>query len=68
MNKLSDISGYESRKFLSVKDALNYYRLGRGCLYLVAEKADAIRRIGKRVLIDRETIDAYIDENHNIHA
>lgn len=66
MNKMPDITDFESRKYLSVSDAKSYYRLGRSCLYMVSEKADAIRRIGKRVLIDREKLNAYIDENHDI--
>lgn len=39
------------------------YPLGRDALRNLAEKADAVRRVGKLIFYDTELIDNYIDKH-----
>ena len=49
-------------RYMSVNNAMIYTGLGRNTLRKLAEEADAIRRVGKRVLIDKIKLDEYIDK------
>lgn len=64
MRKMSMTKDIPNQKYLSVEDARTYYQLCRASIMKVATEADALRRIGRRVLIDRARLDTYIDGNH----
>lgn len=51
----------DSAPCLRVKDALQHYPVSRGQLMKLAEKANAVRHIGRTVLIYRPAMDAYIE-------
>lgn len=51
----------ENATYLRVKDALQYYPISRAYLMKLAEKANAVRHIGRTVLIYRPAMDAYIE-------
>ena len=53
----------EKKRLLSNKDLQKYVSLGKSRADLLAQKASAKRRFGKRVLYDRELIDEYISQN-----
>lgn len=62
MNKSAIPTDIKNQKYLKVEpDGTLYYQIGRTTLYNVAKRAGAIRKIGRRVLIDKETLDAYLD-------
>ena len=50
-----------NQKLLIVDDAQIRYQFGHGKLMEEAEKAGAIRKIGRSVRIDREVMDKYVD-------
>lgn len=47
-------------KYYTVQDACQDLRICRNTLMKLAERADAIRRIGRRVLIDMDAIDEHL--------
>ena len=49
-------------RMLSMKEAMNYLRLSRNTTRAFCVKANAIVRIGGRVLIDKFALDKAIDE------
>ena len=50
---------------LRVKDALQYYPISRAQLMKLAMRANAVRHIGRTVLIYRPAMDAYIESCGN---
>lgn len=50
------------KKYLSVKDAKEYYSISRASLMKVSEEAGAVRRIGRKILIDKEILDNHLSE------
>ena len=50
-----------NQRYLMKPDARIYYQLGEKTLCSLAQKANAIRKVGRRVLIDKKTLDAYLD-------
>ena len=52
---------FENAPYLRMNQALEIYPISRGKLTRLAEKAGAIRRCGKTILICRAQLDAYID-------
>jgi len=61
MKKTTIPKDFDNQKFINFPDGTIRYQISRRTLYGVAEKAGAIRKIGRRVLIDKETLDAYLD-------
>lgn len=51
-----------ANRMLSMKEAMNYLRLSRNTTRAFCVKANAIVRIGGRVLIDRFALDIAIDK------
>lgn len=49
-------------KYSTVDEARERYRLGRNKLMEIAEANDAVRRIGRRVLIDIPEMDKAIEQ------
>ena len=49
-------------RMLSMKEAMNYLRLSRITTRAFCEKANAIVRIGGRVLVDRFALDDALDK------
>ena len=45
------------KRFIDVSDACNRYSLGRSTIRAYAESVGAVRKIGRRVLIDTEAVD-----------
>ena len=48
-------------RLMDIKKLMEYLSLGKGSAKDVGAKADAVIRIGRRVVYDRMKIDAYID-------
>ena len=61
MNRTQILRDIDNQRYLSVQDATVYFQMGRGLLYKTAEMARAKRKVGRRVLIDKQTLDAYLD-------
>ncbi len=51
----------EGRRMLSVKEAEVYTGLGRNAARKLAEDAGAVRKYGRRVLIDKAALDVALD-------
>lgn len=49
------------KKYYSPAEAMVYTGLSRGAVTSLAEKAGAIRRVGRRVLIDKDKLDSYLE-------
>lgn len=62
MNRTQILKDIDNQRYLSVKDATVYFQMGRGLLYKTAEQARAKRKVGRRVLIDKQMLDAYLEE------
>ena len=63
MHKADFPKDITQQKHLNIEDAKLYCQIGRRSLINIATRAGAIRKIGRRVLIDRATLDEYIDSN-----
>ena len=50
------------KKYISVPDGMIRYSLSRNSLIKLADKASARVHVGRKVLIDREKIDSYLEE------
>ena len=61
MNKTQILKDIDNQRSLSVPDAIVYFQMGRGLLYKTAELAKAKRKVGRRVLIDKQILDAYLE-------
>lgn len=48
-------------KMMSIPDACANYALGKHAIRSAAEKANAICKVGKRILINRQRMDDYFD-------
>ncbi len=51
-----------ANRMLSVKEAMNYLRLSRNTTNAFCKKANAVVRIGGRVLIDKFALDNALDK------
>ena len=49
------------KKFLSVQDSMSRYGLCRNTINKLADEAGARVHVGRRVLIDVEKLDAYLE-------
>lgn len=67
MKKMSITKDINNQRYLSVADGCIYYQLGRNTLRALSDTAQATRHIGRRVLIDKNTLDSYL-EAHNSEA
>lgn len=63
MHKANFPKDITRQKYLNIEDAKLYWQIGRRSLINNATKAGALRKIGRRVLIDRVTLDEYFDSN-----
>ena len=61
MNKTQILKDIDNQRYLSVNDAKVYFQMGRGLLYKTADKAGSLRRVGRRVLIDKVKLDSYLE-------
>lgn len=62
MHKSTIPTDIKNQKYLNVEpEGTLYYHIGRTTLCSMAKRAGAIRKIGRRVLIDKEILDAYLD-------
>jgi len=52
----------KDRRMLSIRDAMAYCSLGRNKTYELCDQIGALRKLGKRVLIDKRVLDAYFDK------
>lgn len=48
-------------RYMSINNAVTYTGLGASTLRKLAEDAQAIRRVGRRVLIDKIVLEKYLD-------
>lgn len=55
------IENAQNNRWIDVQTGCVYYCMGRGTLMKLAEKAGAIRKVGTRVLLDRNLIDQTLD-------
>lgn len=53
-------------EYLNLKDACEYFGLGRKSLTKLAMSADAIHRLGNRVFYNVKTMKNYIDTHKSI--
>lgn len=60
MRKRKTVDGIEAR-LLSVPEAQTYCGQGRAATLKLAEDCNAVVRIGRRVLIDRQKLDKCLD-------
>ena len=51
-------------RMLTMKEAMNYLKLSRSTVVKICSDIGALKKIGNRVLIDRNVLDRAIDENH----
>lgn len=51
-------------RMLTMKEAMNYLKLSRNTVVKICSDIGALKKIGNRVLIDRNVLDRAIDENH----
>lgn len=49
------------KRMLSLDEACAYVSVGMNSIRAIADKADAIRKYGKRILVDRIQLDRAID-------
>ena len=68
MNKTSIPKDLPNQKYLSADDGRLYYHISRATLIKVATNANALIHIGRRVLIDRRKLDAYLDNNASVEV
>lgn len=61
MNKTQILKDIDNQRYLNINDAKVYFQMGRGLLYKTADKAGSIRRVGRRVLIDKVKLDTYLE-------
>lgn len=50
------------KRYYSPADMMIYTGMSRGSVSKLAEKAQAIRHVGRRVLIDKIALDTYLEE------
>ena len=50
------------KRYYSPADMMIYTGMSRGSVNKLAEKAQAIRHVGRRVLIDKIALDSYLEE------
>ena len=55
-------------RYISTKEACSYTSLGRATLIKIAIEAHAHKKIGRRVLIDREALDDYLSSRESIEV
>lgn len=65
MNKMTITKDISNQRYLAVSDACIYYQLGRNTLRTLSDTAQATRHIGRRVLIDKITLDSYLEARNN---
>lgn len=58
---LSDSDDLSGTRLFSVEALQRYTGLGRTTAVKIGKESGAVRKIGRRVLFDRQKIDAYID-------
>lgn len=58
---MSTVMSLESKKILNIKEFQAYTTLGRNGAYKLAHESGAAFRVGKRILINRDAFDRYID-------
>lgn len=68
MNNTVQTMDYTNKKYLSIEDAKNYYNLCRASIMKISTESNAIRRIGRRVLIDKVILDKYIENQNTANA
>lgn len=61
MRKRKETDNINNKRLLSIPEAGAYCGLGRSKITEFAQEAGAVRRIGRRVLVDRAALDAAID-------
>ena len=61
MHKMNLPKDLQNQKYLTVEDGKLHYQVGRGLLIKTAEQAGAIKHIGRRILIDKNRMDAFLD-------
>lgn len=61
MRKRVSEGSFDNKRMLSVAEAQEYSGLGRTQLRSLAEECGAVRRYGRRVLVDRTVLDKALD-------
>lgn len=61
-DRMNDTQGLSYGRLMKIDDLMRYTSLGRNTAMNLGKSANAIVRIGTRVLYDRKKIDRYIDE------
>lgn len=51
-------------RMLTMNETMNYLKLSRNTVVKICSEIGALKKIGNRVLIDRNVLDKAIDENH----
>lgn len=57
----TSVSLNSNSRYMSISNGAIYTGLGMNSIRKVAEEANAIRRIGRRVLIDKVALDKYLE-------
>lgn len=63
MKRISIPKDVAVQRYLRISDGCIYYQLGRNTLRALADKANATRKVGRRVLIDRVILDEYLEKS-----
>lgn len=65
MNKLEELTMTQAKRYLSQRQAQVIFSLGEAKLRQYAEEAGAVRKLGKRVLINAEVLYEYIESMYS---
>ncbi len=61
MNKTQILKDIDNQRYLNVEDAKVYFQMGRNLLIETADAARAKKKVGRRVLIDKEKMNEYLE-------
>lgn len=61
MRKDVDIHNIKAKKLITIPELQMYISVGRNTAYKVAHESGMIVRFGKRILVNRQGIDEYIN-------
>jgi len=63
MNKTEIPKRFEEQRYFNPADGTIYYQVCRNTLMKLAKSANAYRKVGRRVLIDRVVLDKYLEDH-----
>lgn len=61
MRKTTIPTDIDNQRYLRKQQAKIYYQVGDRSLLTLAQRANALRKVGRIVLIDKKTLDEYLE-------